>query len=58
MSTPPTFDGFLDTPDKRLVFFDANEPEFASVSVPPVKTRIRIWIDHPREPENAVIAFG
>ncbi|WP_432346196.1 hypothetical protein WMC41_21115 [Shinella yambaruensis] len=58
MSTPPTFDGFLDTPDKRLVFFGANEPEFASVSVPTVKTRIRIWIDHPREPENVVIAFG
>lgn len=58
MPTPPTFDGILNTPDKRLVFFDANEPEFASLSVPTGKTRIRVWIDHPTEPENVVIAWG
>lgn len=58
MSTPPTFDGVLNTPDKRLIFFDANEPDFASVSVPTTKTRIRVWIDHPREPENVVVIWG
>lgn len=58
MATPPTFDGILNTPDKMLVFFDANDPKFASLSVPTIKTRIRVWIDHPTQPENVVVAWG
>lgn len=58
MPMPPTFDGILNTPDKRLVFFDANVPSFASLPVTTVKTRIRIWIDHPTQPEHVVVAWG
>lgn len=58
MPTPPTFDGILNTPSKRLVFFDANEPEFASLPLPTIKTRIRVWVDHPTQPENVVIVWG
>ena len=54
----PDFDGILNTPNNELILFDAIEPEFASAKVPSTKTRIRVWIDHPIEPENVVIAWG
>ena len=53
----PDFDGILNTPNNELILFDAIEPEFASAHVPSTKTRIRVWIDHPIEPENVVIAW-
>ena len=54
----PDFDGILDTPNQEFILFDAIEPQFAIVQVPSVKTRIRVWIDHPIEPENVIIAWG
>lgn len=54
----PDFDGILNTPNNELILFDAIEPEFASAQVPSAKTRIRIWMDHPIEPQNVVIAWG
>lgn len=54
----PDFDGILNTPNNELILFDAIEPEFASAHVPSTKTRVRVWIDHPIEPENVVIAWG
>lgn len=54
----PDFDGILNTPNNELILFDAIEPEFASAQVPSTKTRIRVWIDHPIEPENVIIAWG
>ncbi|MBW9063183.1 hypothetical protein JNB71_07620 [Rhizobium herbae] len=54
----PDFDGILNTPNNEPILFDAIEPEFAIAQVPSAKTRIRIWIDHPTEPENVVIAWG
>lgn len=54
----PDFDSILNTPNNELILFDAIEPEFASAHVPSQKTRIRIWIDHPSEPENVTIAWG
>ena len=54
----PDFDGMLNTPNKELILFDANEPQYAATTVPSITTRIRIWMDHPTEPENIVIAWG
>lgn len=54
----PDFDGMLNTPNNGLILFDAINPEFAIATVPSTKTRIRVWIDHPSEPENVVIAWG
>lgn len=57
-SREPDFDGILNTPNNELILFDAIEPEFAIAHVPSVTTRIRIWIDHPSEPENVTVAWG
>lgn len=54
----PAFDGFLETSHKRLIVFGATVSEYISTTVPSTKTRIRIWIDHPIEPSNVVIAWG
>lgn len=52
----PDFDGVLNTPNLEIILFDANEPRFAGVRVPSTRTRVRVWIDHPTEPENVTIA--
>lgn len=54
----PDFEGILNTSDKELILFDANEPQYAIADVPSTKTRIRVWIDHPTEPEYVIIAWG
>lgn len=54
----PDFDGILNTPNKELVLFDANEPQYAIAQTPSTKTRVRVWMDHPVEPSNVTIAFG
>ncbi len=54
----PNSDSILNTPNQELILFDANEPQFAIARVPSAKTRIRVWMDHPIEPSNVVIAWG
>jgi hypothetical protein len=54
----PKFDGFLDTPERRVLVTDANIPEILSMAVPGTRTRIRIWTNHRTEPDDVVIALG
>lgn len=55
---PPRFDGMLDAPEYRVVLSDANMPEILSIEVPGAKTRVRIWMNRPRYPDDVVIALG
>lgn len=54
----PRFDGYIDTPDRRVDIFDANIPEILSMAVPQTRTRVRIWTNHKTEPDDVVIALG
>jgi hypothetical protein len=54
----PKFDGLLDTPEYRVVLSDANMPEILSMEVPGAQTRVRIWTNHPTEPDDVVIELG
>jgi len=54
----PDFDGLIATPERELVIFDAEMPEIMKTSVPTQETRVRIWMNHPTEPNDVVIAFG
>lgn len=54
----PRFDGMLDTPEFRVMLSDANMPEILSMEVPGSRTRVRIWTNHPTEPDDVVIALG
>lgn len=55
---PPCFDGLLQTPQSRVLLFDVNMPEILSTDVPGTQTRIRIWTNHPTEPDDVVIGLG
>jgi hypothetical protein len=48
----------LNTPDNKIIVSDANEPEMAKASVPTTRTRIRIWVNRPTEPDEVLIAWG
>lgn len=57
-SDNPRFDGMLKTPDYRVVVFDAHMPNILSMDVPGVVTRVRVWANHPSEPDDVIIALG
>jgi hypothetical protein len=48
----------LETPNKVVLLFDAEVDEFMSIRVPTSQTRIRVWINHPTEPDEVIIAAG
>lgn len=54
----PTFDKILNTPDRIVILFDANMPEIMKAEVESTETRVRIWTNHPTEPDEIVIALG
>jgi hypothetical protein len=54
----PDYDGMLETPNKVVLLFDAEVDEFMSIEVSTHKTRIRVWINHPTQPDEVVIAVG
>lgn len=54
----PGFDGVLDTPDYRFDLFDANMPEILSMEAPGARTRVRIWMNRPLCPDDAIVALG
>lgn len=55
---PLRFDGWLKTPERRVLLFDVNMPEILSMDVADHDTRIRVWTNHPSEPDEVVIALG
>jgi hypothetical protein len=57
-SGAPDFDGFVSTPSRELILFDAEMPEIMRAAVPSRDTRLRIWMNHPTQPDDVVIAIG
>jgi hypothetical protein len=55
---PLRFDGILEVPSHRVVLFDVHMPEIVAADVPGSRTRVRIWTNHPTEPDDVVIALG
>lgn len=56
--TEPAFDGMLATPKGVVLLFDANMPEILSMKVPGRETRVRVWTNHPTEPDEIEIVLG
>ncbi|TKT80051.1 hypothetical protein [Aquamicrobium sp. LC103] len=57
-SEAPRFDGMLQTPEHKVILFDVNTPEILSMDVSETKTRVRIWTNHPTQPDDVVIGLG
>jgi hypothetical protein len=53
----PTFDGMLTTPSRK-VFVSSVEQSVLSATVSGITTRVRIWTNHPTEPDKVVVGLG
>jgi len=51
----PAFDGWLETPTERIIVSSAERETFLEMPVRTKKTRVRIWTNHPTEPDEVII---
>jgi hypothetical protein len=54
----PAFDGLLETPSGKIVISTVEDDNILEADVPSVRTGIRIWANHPVEPDDIVVAWG
>lgn len=55
---PPAFDGMLDTPNRAVVVSTVERDIVLETSVPDTRTRVRIWVDEPVEPDKVIVGLG
>lgn len=53
----PDHDGLLDTPHRLLMLSDALT-DIADIPVGSTRTHIRIWVNHPTQPDHVVIGWA
>jgi hypothetical protein len=51
------FDGLLETPNRAVVVSTVEGDTVLEARVPRLMTRIRIWVNRPREPDRVVIGL-
>ncbi len=54
----PAFDATLDTPNRAVVVWTVENETVLSAPVPDTETRVRIWVNHPTEPDRIIIGLG
>jgi hypothetical protein len=54
----PAFDGMIDTPSKALEVSTSERQILLRCEVASYLTRVRVWTDHPSEPEKIFVALG
>jgi hypothetical protein len=54
----PAFDGIMDTPNRVVVISTILWNSVLAAAVPDTKTRIRIWINHPTEPDRIGVGLN
>ncbi|MCB1443943.1 MAG: hypothetical protein KDJ72_13065 [Methyloceanibacter sp.] len=54
----PTFDAKLETPHHRVDVWTVEDQTILSAKVPGDETRVRIWVNHPTEPDVVIIGLG
>ncbi len=55
---PPVFDGVLETPSKAVIISTAEHETVMNANVPTQSTRVRIWTNHPTEPDRIIVGLG
>ena len=55
---PPAFHGMLATPNRAVVVTNVERDAVLETAVPETRTRVRIWVDEPIEPEKVVVGLG
>jgi len=51
------FDGLVTTPAKQLMVSDIDVEGLMTATVPGVKMRIRVWVNHAKLPDRVVIGW-
>lgn len=54
----PIFDGFLETPNRKVNVETAEGDMLLQTEVPSESTRVRIWTNALREPDKIVVGLG
>jgi hypothetical protein len=54
----PAFDGLLETPSREVVVSTVEHETVLTAPVPAARTRVRIWTNHPTEPDEVTIGLG
>jgi len=54
----PSFDGTIETPTRSLIIATVLDEVLLAGKVIDPKTRIRVWVDHPRWPQRVVVGWG
>ena len=57
-ASPPAFDGNLETPSRVIVVSTVEDTTILQLAVPNLVTRVRIWTNHPTEPDKISIGAG
>lgn len=54
----PAFDGMLDTFNRKVVVTTVDEETVLSADVRNLRTRVRVWLSHPKWPEKVTIGLN
>lgn len=54
----PLFDDFLETPSCNVSIFSSHNEVILEVPVQRTRTRVRIWTNHPSEPDDVLISVA
>ena len=54
----PVFDGALETPNRAVIISTAEHETVLNARVQSESTRVRIWTNHPTEPDRVVVGLG
>lgn len=54
----PAFDGMLETPNQIVLVSTVEREIILEQKVPEMRTRVRLWINSPSEPDEVVIGLG
>ena len=54
----PDFDGFIETPSYKVMVSTVEHDVILTCDVPETRTRVRIWLNRPKEPDDVVIGLG
>jgi hypothetical protein len=54
----PAFDATLNTPDREVIVWTVEDETIFNADVSDVETRVRIWVNDPKEPDVVIIGLG
>ena len=54
----PAFDAELETPNRAVAVWTVERETVLSAAVTTPQTRVRIWVNHPTEPDRVIVGLG